>query len=208
MYKLSHFTETDLQAVIDFMHQYSFALITTNGNPYPIATQIPLLIQQVDGKILLKGHLMKNTDHHKAFVKNEDVLVIFTGPHTYVSASWYQNPATASTWNYMTVHAKGKIIFSDNEGTKEAITLVTNQYENEDSPARFEKIPNDYIEKFLPAIVGFSIEVAQIDNVFKLSQNKSIDEQKNIIQHLQQSQDHQAVEIATEMKKRLSSINV
>ena len=92
------------------MKENSFAVITGFGEQYPVATHIPLEIEiNEDGKIFLNGHLMKNTDHHKAFENNENVLVIFNGPHTYVSASWYENPQVASTWNYMAVHAKGKI---------------------------------------------------------------------------------------------------
>jgi len=81
---------------------------------HPVATQVPLFIDiNEDGKILLSGHIMRKTDHHKAFEKNENVLVLFTGPHSYVSASWYTAPQTASTWNYMTVHVKGKISLLD-----------------------------------------------------------------------------------------------
>ncbi len=92
MYKFSYYTEKDNEKVIAFMKENSFAIITGPGNDYPVATQIPLDIKEHNGKILLKGHLMRNTDHHKAFVKNENVLVIFSGPHCYVSASWYVNP--------------------------------------------------------------------------------------------------------------------
>jgi transcriptional regulator len=84
MYKLPYFQEKDVQKVIDFMQQQSFAVITSNGTDFPVATQIPLLIEQVAGKIFLRGHLMKNTDHHKAFMQNKNVLVLFTGPHCYV----------------------------------------------------------------------------------------------------------------------------
>lgn len=203
MYKLPYFQEKDIQKVITFMQQQSFAVITGNGLHCPVATQIPLLVEQKDGTIFLRGHIMKNTDHHKAFMLNNNVLVLFTGPHCYVSASWYADVQTASTWNYMTVHAKGKINFTDNEGTIEAVKLLTNYYEAADSIASFNQIPAGYVDKLIHAIVGFTIEVESIDNVFKLSQNKTIDEQKNIINHLQKIDNFQAKEIAVEMKKRL-----
>ncbi len=203
MYKLPYFQEKDIQKVITFMQQQSFAVITGNGLHCPVATQIPLLVEQKDGTIFLRGHIMKNTDHHKAFMLNNNVLVLFTGPHCYVSASWYADVQTASTWNYMTVHAKGKINFTDNEGTIEAVKLLTNYYEAADSIASFNQIPAGYVDKLIHAIVGFTIEVESIDNVFKLSQNKTVDEQKNIINHLQKIDNFQAKEIAVEMKKRL-----
>lgn len=203
MYKLSHFKENNFQTEFHFMQQQSFAVITGNGLHCPVATQIPLLVEQKDGTIFLRGHIMKNTDHHKAFMLNNNVLVLFTGPHCYVSASWYADVQTASTWNYMTVHAKGKINFTDNEGTIEAVKLLTNYYEAADSIASFNQIPAGYVDKLIHAIVGFTIEVESIDNVFKLSQNKTVDEQKNIINHLQKIDNFQAKEIAVEMKKRL-----
>ena len=83
------------------------------NNQIPVATQVPLLIHEKEGKIYLKGHIMRNTDHHKAFQSNQNALCVFTGPHTYVSASWYSNPQTASTWNYISVHVKGNIRFLD-----------------------------------------------------------------------------------------------
>ena len=144
---------------------------------------------------------MKNTDHHKALVKNDNVLVIFNGPHCYVSASWYNNPQTASTWNYMTVHAKGKIMFTDDEGTFAAINAVTNKYEGVETAAAFNKMPKEYIMQMLKAIIGFTIEVESVDNVFKLSQNKSDHEQINIIEQLKNKGDTNSVNIATEMEK-------
>ena len=104
MYKISYFTETDREQIIAFMKDYSFAMVTGIGENYPVATQLPLEIEEKDGRVFLKGHLMRKTDHHLAFEKNNNVLVLFTGPHCYVSAGWYNNPNTASTWNYMTVH--------------------------------------------------------------------------------------------------------
>ncbi len=201
MYKLSHFTEEDSARVMAFMKDNSFAVITGFGDQYPVATHIPLAIELKDGKLFFYGHLMKNTDHHKAFVANENVLVIFNGPHTYVSASWYANPQSASTWNYITVHAKGKIIFTDEDGTYEAVKAVTNKYECTESAAAFDKMPKEYVMKMIKAIVGFSIEVESLDNVFKLSQNHSASNRKSIMDHLKQRGDEHSIAIANEMVK-------
>ena len=139
MYKLKYFTETDEQRVIAFMKENSFATLAGFGENCPAVTQIPLDVEEKNGQLFLHGHIMRNTDHHKAFEKNNNILVLFTGPHCYVSAGWYSNPQTASTWNYMAVHAKGKIIFTDDEGTYEAIKAVTNKYEGEVLPPHLTK---------------------------------------------------------------------
>jgi transcriptional regulator len=205
MYKLSHFTETEQQFVMDFIKENSFALITGFGLAYPVATQIPLEVEEREGKLFLSGHMMKKTDHHIAFEKNENVLVVFTGPHCYVSASWYANPQTASTWNYMAVHAKGKIKFTDEEGTYEVIKAVTNKYEGTETIAAFNNMPKEYTMQHIKAIVGFRIEVDGIENVFKLSQNKSEEEKVNIIKNLRERNGNDDdVQIANEIEKRLN----
>jgi transcriptional regulator len=203
MYKFSYYTETDKGKVIAFMKENSFAIITGTGNDYPVATQIPLDIKEIDGKILLRGHLMKNTDHHKAFLKNENVLVIFSGPHCYVSASWYINPHSGSTWNYMTVHAKGNIKFGDEGDTRLAVEAITNKYEKPDSVAAFNKLSEEYIGKMVKAISAFTIEVESLDHVFKLSQTNEKETRNNIISQLRKNGSANEMAIATEMEKRI-----
>lgn len=204
MYKLQHFTENEQQLVIDFIKENSFAIITGIGSTYPVATQIPLEVEERNGKLFLSGHIMKKTDHHIAFEANENVLVVFTGAHSYVSASWYANPQTASTWNYMTVHAKGKLKFTDEEGTYEAIKAVTNKYEGTETIAAFNNMPKEYTMQHIKAIVGFTIEVESLENVFKLSQNKTEEEKINIIAKLRErNSNDDDLQIANEIEKRI-----
>ncbi len=204
MYKLKYFTEEDNEKVIAFMEENSFALITGMGDEYPVATQVPLDIKIENDKIFLTGHMMKNTDHHKAFLKNENVLVIFNGPHCHVSASWYSNPNVASTWNYMTVHAKGKIRFGDEAQTKKIVEGLTNKYEKPDSPAAFSKLSNEYVDRLVKAIIAFTIEVETLDNVFKLSQNHDEETRQSIIEHLRKNGSDNEKAIAEEMEQRLT----
>ena len=203
MYKIPHFTEKVAQEIMDFMKAHSFAMVTGMGENFPVATQLPLEIEETNGKIFLKGHLMKKTDHHLAFENNNNVLVLFTGPHCYVSAAWYNNPNSASTWNYMSVHARGKISFMDEDRTYEAVKAVTNKYEGHDTIAAFNNMPSEYIKPLLKAIIGFKIEVESIENVFKLSQNKTKEEKENIIKHLNNRNEKDDVIIAKEIEKRL-----
>jgi transcriptional regulator len=204
MYKFPYYTEADTEKVIAFMKKTSFASIIGHGDLYPAATHIPLEVEIAeDGKIFLSGHLMKKTDHHIAFTKNENVLVIFNGPHAHISASWYTNPVMGSTWNYMVVHAKGKIRFKDEQGTYEAVKAITNKYESAESVASFDKLPQEYVDGMVKAIVGFTIEVESIENTFKLSQNRDEASQRNIIEQLRKRTDRNAAAIADEMEKRL-----
>ena len=205
MYRFPYYTEEDLAKVIAFMKKNSFAMITGFGEQYPVATHIPLEVEvQEDGRIFLSGHMMKKTDHHLAFEKNNNVLVIFNGPHAHISASWYTNPVMGSTWNYMVVHANGLLKFKDEQGTYNAVKDITNKYEGPESAAAFDKLPKEYVDHMVKAIVGFTIEVEKLDNVFKLSQNRDEESQKNIIEQLRKRGDANSEMIAEEMDRRLN----
>ena len=207
MYKLKYFTENHNEKVITFMKENSFATIVAMDEKYPSATHVPLHIIETGGannKLFFTGHIMKNSDHHKAFLKNENVLVIFNGPHCHVSASWYSNPVQASTWNYMTVHAKGKINFGDEAQTKKIVEELTNKYEKPESEAAFSKLPNEYVDRLVKAIVAFTIEVESFDNVFKLSQNHDEQTRESIIVHLKENGSDNEKAIAAEIQQRLN----
>jgi transcriptional regulator len=205
MYSLPYFKEKDEQLVKEFIRMNPFAMLIGCTDQIPVATQVPLLIHEKEGKIFLKGHIMRNTDHHKAFQSNQNALCVFTGPHTYVSASWYSNPQTASTWNYISVHVRGKIRFLDEAHLIEILKETTSHFENNPySKASFDQLDSEYVQKLVKAIIGFEIEVDQIDNVFKLSQNRDEESYQNIVRELE-NQDPQAQEIAEEMKLRFKS---
>lgn len=173
MYNLPQFKEKDEELVKEFMRKHSFATIIANGDPYPVATQVPLLIEERDHCLVFKGHVMRQTDHYRAFEKNKDVLCLFTGAHSYVSASWYTSPQVASTWNYMTVHAKGQLKFVGDEELLDILEKTTAHYEQNDaSPASYHHLPAEYVTKLAQAIIGFEIKVKSLDHVFKLSQNR------------------------------------
>ncbi|OIQ97945.1 protease synthase and sporulation protein PAI 2 [mine drainage metagenome] len=207
MYNLSYFKENNADVVIDFMKQHSFAmLIGVDENNKPVATQVPLLLKQRDGDIILQGHIMKQTDHHKAFEKNKNALVVFSGAHTYVSASLYTNQQQASTWNYMSVHAKGELFFLDDEQLLNMLNELTSHYENnEASPALYKHLPEDYVRRLSKAIIAFEIKVDSLENVFKLSQNRDEKSFDNIVNNLQ-SGDAEQKAVAEEMQKRKDEI--
>jgi len=150
---------------------------------------------------------MRNNDHHKAFEQNPNVLAVFTGPHTYVSATWYDNPSQASTWNYMSVHAKGTIRFGNKEDLVAILKRLTLHYENNnpESSTVFDNLSPSYTEPLMKAIVAFEIELTSIENVFKLSQNRDEKSYDNIIAKLKQG-DSDAKAIAEIMERRKSKL--
>ena len=174
MYHVPQFKVANPQELSRFMRQNSFAtLVGCGADGFPAATHVPVLIDEKDGEVYITGHIMKQTDHHKTFLHNSNALVIFNGPHAYISASWYPQPQQASTWNYMTVHAKGELTFLDDNALLNVLQRTTAHFENNASSAALvEKMPPDYVQRLMKAIVAFKIKVTQLDHVFKLSQNK------------------------------------
>ncbi len=204
MYNISHFKEPERSRILNLMADYPFAFLTGSfKNGRQVATQIPLLIEQRNDELILQGHIMRNTDHHKAFIENPNALAVFTGPHTYVSAKWYSSPNVGSTWNYMSVHVAGEMVFMDDEELINFMKKLTLHFEGGDaqSPTFYDNLSQNYLDKMMGAIVGFEIKVENLNHVFKLSQNKDQQTYQNIIKKLE-LQEGNGVKIAAEMKKR------
>jgi transcriptional regulator len=208
MYDLPYFKEQDEEVIKKFIDEHPFALLTgCDSDNKPVATQVPVFIEENGGRKILRGHIMRNTDHHKAFLHNEHVLVVFTGPHTYVSGTWYSNPHTASTWNYMSVHVNGIIKFLDDAALVDVLRMTTLHFENHNhqSATIFDNLPSEYTQKLMKAIVAFEIEVKEMDAVFKLSQNRDAESYQNIIEKLKE-QNQDGRDIAEEMEKRRKEV--
>ena len=205
MYDLPEYKERNEKVIKEFIDRHPFAFVSgCDSENKPVATQVPVFIEENDGKKILRGHIMKNTDHHKAFLHNENVLVVFTGDHTYVSGTWYSNPYTPSTWNYMSVHAKGIIRFLDDDSLIDVLRMITLHFENQNinSTTIFDNLPSDYTQKLMKAIAAFEIEVTDMNHVFKLSQDRDKQSYLNIIAKLNEQGGAGKV-IAAEMEKRI-----
>jgi transcriptional regulator len=205
MYDLPFYKEKDEQVIKEFIDQYPFAFVSgCDADHKPVATQAPVFIEEQDGKKFLRGHIMKNMDHHKAFLQNPNVLVVFTGRHTYVSGTWYSNPRIPSTWNYMSVHLRGNIRFLDDDGLISILRKTTLHFENYNpaSTTIYDNLPPALVEGLRKAIVAFEIEVQDMRHIFKLSQDRDEVSYHNIIRKLkEQGEDGQV--IAAEMEKRI-----
>jgi transcriptional regulator len=205
MYDLPYHKEPDERVVNEFISRNPFALLSGCGQGNaPVATQVPLLLDDISGRKTLVGHIMKDTDHHDAFLHNDKVLAVFSGSNTYVSATWYSNPYLASTWNYMSVHTRGVIRFLDEAGTEAVLQRTSLHFENNNprSPTVYSNLPAAFKQKVLKYIVAFEIEVAEMDTVFKLSQDRDAESYENIIEQLKdQGESGRAIAIEMEQRK-------
>ena len=207
MYNISYFKASSEKEVIDFMHQHPFIILCgVDKNNKPVATHVPVQFEERNDKLFLLAHAMRKQEHTNAFADNQHVLAIFNGPHTYVSASWYEEKTTASTWNYQAVHASGVLKFLGEEKLFEVLTKLTEKFENNaHSPSLVQKMDKSYVEKMMQAIVAFEIEIVSVQHVFKLSQNRDEKTYESIVHHLS-GQDADAKAVAEEMKTRSSKV--
>jgi transcriptional regulator len=202
MYSLSHFKTQSPARLLEFMRAYPFAMMIGVGeDDLLVATQVPVFTDQRDDKIYLSGHIMRKTDHHRAFLHNPRALFVFSGPHAYVSASWYTDPNQASTWNYMTVHARGTVNFTDEAALRNILERTTNHFEQR--TGAFAEMSEAYLLKQTPAIVAFEVELASLDHVFKLSQNKDAQTFQQILEKLDQGTAMDRM-VAEEMRREKS----
>jgi transcriptional regulator len=201
MYDIPYFKAAYPDDVLAYMQAHSFALICgSDPGGKPVATQVPFLFEQRGEQLFLQGHFMKKQDHTNAFLLNPNVLVIFSGAHSYVSASWYENKQVASTWNYQTVQAAGTIRFRDGDFLHQLLTRLTETFESPGSPSLVQEMDPAYVQQMMGAIVAFEVEVNSVRHVFKLSQNRDRKSQENIISRLME-QDKDAREIAGAIEK-------
>lgn len=186
MYNISYFKANNHEEIIAFMHANPFVTICgVDANGLPVATHIPILIKQEADKIILSGHIMRKQDHSNAFEINNNVFVIFSAPSAFVSASWYKEKGIASTWNYQTVHAIGKMEMKDDAHLYQLLTDLTMHFEKDpNAPTQVKNLDPEYVQQNMKAIVSFDIEVTELKNVFKLSQNRDEESHQNIQKEL------------------------
>lgn len=131
-----------------------------------------------DARCILRAHVARANPVWKEVAMHPDALVIFQGPAAYISPTWYpskhQTHRQVPTYNYMVVHAHGKIVVRDDESfVRGLVARLTRKMEaGEPVPWKMGDAPADFITQMLGAIVGIEIEVTRLVGKWKLSQNK------------------------------------
>ncbi len=207
MYIPQHFREDDLTVLQAFMRQYSFAtLISTQEDGVPMATHLPMFLESEPAPYgTLKAHLALGNAQWRTFQKEREVLVIFQGPHSYISPSWYEVELSVPTWNYATVHAYGlpHFITDQTELYTHLSQLIATHEGQFPQPWPFEKLPMDYIEKMMRGTVGLSIAITRLEGKYKMSQNRSLQDRQQVIEALSASPDSTVREVAVLMQEQV-----
>jgi transcriptional regulator len=200
MYIPELYKNENQEDIQNFIHQNGFGILVNQTKGKLWATHIPLLLEEKEGKQILVGHVSKENPQAASFKNNDDVLVIFTGAHSYISSSWYDHE-NVPIWNYLAVHVYGKVTIHSLEESVEALKRLVNKYEvKSEKPVRIEDLSKKTMLQ-ARGIVSFEIEITSIEAKKKLSQNRDDKNYKNIISKLEKSNDYQSIEIAKEMKK-------
>jgi transcriptional regulator len=199
MYLPPHFTESRPELLQQAMRENSFATIVTADDGVPYASHVPVLTDgdAAAGSLRIRGHFAHANPHWKQLA-DRSVLVIFNGPHGYVSPSWYEaRPQNVPTWNYVAVHAYGRARLLDDAGARAVLADLVDVHERAmPEPWRMEAVPAALVDKLLGAIVGFEIAIDRLEGKLKLSQNRSTEDQRRVRERLNASDDATARDLA------------
>ncbi|QEH31880.1 Protease synthase and sporulation protein PAI 2 [Aquisphaera giovannonii] len=205
MYVPSAFAEADLPTLHDFMRRHSFAVLASRGPAGLVASHLPLVLEDgpdagPNGRLL--GHMARANTQWKG-VEGE-VLAIFSGPHAYVSPSWYEEEGTVPTWNYAAVHAYGTLeLVEDRDGLLDILRRSVAAYEGpRPEPWRFDESA-PHVENMLRAIVGFRIAITRLEGKWKLGQNHPEGRRRKAALALAVQADEDSRAVARIMEERL-----
>lgn len=203
MYVPASFEMSDPVELHAFMRKYSFAMLITQGRGGMIASHLPILLDaEVGPHGRLFGHMARANPQWRD-VEGES-LVIFPGPHAYISPTWYESPGTVPTWNYSAVHAYGTLrLVEDRAGLHDILGRSVETYER-GMPQPWTYDPSDPdVDKMLKAIVGFHIDIDRLEGKSKLNQNHPEERRRKVIQALEAQADENSRAIAELMKDSL-----
>lgn len=188
MYIPKSFSQTDLNLLFAFMQKHNFATLVSQSENGLTATHLPLMLDSTRGEYgTLLGHVAKANSQWKSMFHRE-VLVMFQGPHTYISPSWYETQPNVPTWNYTVVHAYGTPqIVEDSAVVYGMLEQLVNHHEAGFAQPWTMNLPDDYMRKMVQAIVAFEIPITRLEGKFKLSQNRSETDQSQVIEALAES---------------------
>lgn len=203
VYLPPHFTETREEVLIDHIERHDFGLLVTRGDAL-IASQVPFLAERRDGQVHLQGHLARGNPQCLDIYAGGEVLAIFTGPHAYISPSWYEAGPAVPTWNYASVHAYGTChAIDDGDWLRGLLRRLSERHEaRETVPWRMQDLAESYLAGMLNGILGFEIAVGRLEGKFKLSQNRPAADRPRIVAALEAREDSDALGVARLMRER------
>ncbi|MCX2720284.1 FMN-binding negative transcriptional regulator [Lentiprolixibacter aurantiacus] len=180
MYIPLQYRNENLEEVKDFLRDNAFAILVSQVDNRPWATHLPLELETTPkGKQVLTGHMARRNPQWKHFQPDTQVLAIFNGPHAYISSSWYQDEEVP-TWNYVAVHIYGTLRILKEEEVMASLHRLVDKYEAQSKhPVSLSEMSDQTLRQ-VNGVVGFQIDIEEVQAAFKLSQGREKDHERII----------------------------
>jgi transcriptional regulator len=202
VYIPEHFRVRKDEDAIAFMRANPFAILVSTTDEGPYATHLPLFVQAEGDRVTMRGHVSKANPHWRYLEQQPQCLAIFHGPHSYISPGNYTARESVPTWNYAAVHVDGAAKLFSSETELHGMLYELVETFEPSYRRQWEELSPKYRENMLRQIVGFEIVATKIEGKFKLSQNRTKEDQANVIASLENSNDSAISGVARMMKER------
>lgn len=209
MYIPGHFAVTDPEILWAFIESYSFGLLVSQVNEEPFATHLPFLLERSrSDKGALVGHIARTNPHWKDRT-DQPALVVFSGPHSYISPTWYESDHVVPTWNYAAVHVYGRIQWIHEPEELLAIVRDSVQFYESGFPQPWQ-LPEErvFLDRLLNQIVGFRLTIERVEGKFKMSQNHPVERREKVIKALIGQGSDESLAVAKMMESEMPGKNL
>jgi len=192
----------DRTVTLAFMQANPFAILISGSEAGPFATHLPVLAREIEGRLHLRGHMAKANPHWKSIKPDQETLVIFHGPHAYISPNLYETRESVPTWNYAAVHVYGRgTVLTDDFPLNDLLVEMIARFDSAYA-GQWSSLDEAYRKRMLQHIVGFELVATRAETKFKLSQNRTQTERENVIRALAGSSDSSVTAVAALMRER------
>jgi transcriptional regulator len=193
----AHLVE-DRKLLHDFMDEFAFVELVTAA-PEIRVTHIPVLLDRSAGAYgRIHGHVSRQNPQGKTFDGQHSAVIVFRGPHSYISPTWYAKPEAVPTWNFAAVHASGKLKpISDRKPLHDLLSRLIAKFEGPNSAYDFAKLPESYKFGLMEGIIGFEMDIEQLEGKFKLGQERSETDKAGILKNLKTGYKERSIEELT-----------
>lgn len=206
MYQPKKYQKKDHNYIFNFIQSHPFATFVINGNRL-LATHIPVLTEGDAENFRLFGHIANHNQQFQYLKDGTEALVIFQGPHAYVSSSWYKQK-DISTWDYSAVHVNVRLKLQSTSELEENLKSLVKHFEkDQDNPLYYNEIPDGIVNDHLPQITGFWCEPFKVDAIAKLHQGFDKEDISRVTSHLEKQQGCQASALSKDIKKEHNAGN-
>jgi len=198
------FTEARPAVLVAHIERHDFGLLVSHSAGGLIASHIPFLVEHNGEELHLLGHLARPNPQVEDLRHSGEVLTIFSGPHAYISPSWYAAGPAVPTWNYVDVHAYGTVrLVEEADWLHSFLLRLSDRHEAANlAPWRMQDLPEPYLQGMLKGIIGFDIAVTRLEGKYKLSQNRPAIDRPRIIAGLERREDADSGAVASLMRER------